>query len=198
MRSIALALLTVFLFSDFELGAERSEPSSPSRVQTRLSYHNTFPSEPGAGAHDICFALYDDGSYRLLKIGALGKTALAGTLSQAQATELERALEKLNFQSKGGGLVRQGLEAFRAEVRRQGRRVEYDWVDPDHIRPFPASAEEIIAWLEQFEPRDGVPFRWQELSNWSVCPPATLEAVQPAVAGLSKDQPVSSAGGGPR
>jgi hypothetical protein len=191
MRPVLIAISTVYLLSAFQLYGQQSEPSSPKAVEARLAYRNTF-YEPRGVAHAMCFAAYEDGSYRLSKMTDLGRTALAGALSQAQRAELDRALEKLDFRSLGGGLVLEGLEAFRAEVRRKGQLREYDWVNPDHARPLPKPAAEIVDWLEHFQALDAVPFEWRELSDLSVCPPATVKDIQPAIARLSADEPAAS------
>lgn len=196
MRAVVIALVAVSLIPACELDGQQTASSS-NRLRARISYHNTFYQIEGE-SHAVCFALYEDSSYRLLKTAALTGTGLAGRLSNSQQRELDRALEKLDFQTQRGGLVLEGLEAFRAEVLRQGRVVQYDWVDPDHARPFPRPVEEIIDWLEGFQPRNAVPFEWRELSDWSVCPPPSVEDLQPSVARLGNEAETTSAGAGRR
>jgi len=47
---------------------------------------------------------------------------------------MSQLFEEGDFDSKGGGIVRQGSETFVAEIVRGGQTVRFIWVDPDHHR----------------------------------------------------------------
>jgi hypothetical protein len=79
---------------------------------------------------------------------ALGRTEnLRGTLSEEQVSQVARLFKKVDFDSKGGGIVRQGSETFVAEIVRGGQTARFIWLDPDHQRPFQDAAASVIRWL---------------------------------------------------
>ena len=88
-------------------------------------------------------------------------------------------LKKVDFDSKGGGIVRQGSETFVAEIVRGGQTVRFIWVDPDHHRPFPEAAESVIRWLQEFKAQGATALTAPESSTMQICPRMSDRPVQP-------------------
>jgi hypothetical protein len=125
----------------------------------RLSYNSTwFVSADQKTSPRICFAVFKDGHYRMLRRTADGKSRrLQGTIVPEELRQIEVMLDAPGFRAlagqRGGGLVRSGSERFVAEVPRKGGVQRLLWINPDREEQFPDAAAEVIDWLQHFEPR---------------------------------------------
>jgi hypothetical protein len=157
---------------------------NPNNLLARLSYDSTYVAEERGQPHfpRICFEVYRDGRYRTSRVRLGGAENLGGTLSQEQLSHVANLLKKVDFENKGGGVVRQGSETFVAEIVRDGRTARYIWVDPDHHRPFPESAESVIRWLEDFRAQGASALTAPALSMMQICPRMSENPLQPVTA----------------
>jgi hypothetical protein len=167
------------------LNGLQSSEQTPTNLLARLSYDSTYVTDERGQPHfsqnfsRICFEVYRDGRYRISRM-ALGRTEnLRGTLSEEQLSNVGSFLKKVDFDSKGGGIVRQGSETFVAEIVRGGQTVRFIWVDPDHHRPFPAAAESVIRWLQEFKAQGATALTAPESSTMQICPRMSDRPVQP-------------------
>ena len=152
----------------------------PTTVLARLSYSNTFVAVSGQQrSPGICFELYRSGRYRVSRSTDGATKTLGGTLTQDQLGAVTQLMKKLDFESSGGGVIRNGSESFVAEIVRGNETMRYLWVDPDHQRPFPDSAVSIINWLQDFIPQDASPVTVPELSTDAICPRVSDKPLQP-------------------
>ena len=163
----------------------QSNAQTPNNLLARLSYDSTYVTDERGQPHfsqnfsRICFEVYRDGRYRISRM-ALGRTEnLRGTLSEEQLSNVGSLLKKVDFDSKGGGIVRQGSETFVAEIVRGGQTVRFIWVDPDHHRPFPAAADSVIRWLQEFKAQGATALTAPESSTMQICPRMSDRPVQP-------------------
>jgi hypothetical protein len=168
------------------LNGLQSNEQTPNNLLARLSYDSTYVTEERGQPHfsenfsRICFEVYRDGRYRTSRM-ALGRTeSLRGTLSEEQVSQVASLLKKVDFDSKGGGIVRQGSETFVAEIVRGGQTARFIWVDPDHHRPFPDAAESVIRWLQKFKAQGATALTAPESSTMQICPRMSDRPVQPA------------------
>jgi hypothetical protein len=160
------------------------EPGSDGLV-ARVSYGITSPGidwRTQEGYPQSCFALYRDGYYQVLRLTEHGNESLQGTLSHNQLLSFGSMLKNLDFESRGGGIVRNGAQNFTAEIVREGKTIHYEWMNPDNERPFPSSAVRIIEWLQQFKAEGASPLVLRELSEHPVCPAASDKPVRPLIA----------------
>src|SRR5437016_8762145 len=170
------------------LNGRQSNEQTPNNLLARLSYDSTYVTEERGQPHlsrdfsRICFEVYRDGRYRTSRM-ALGRTEnLRGTLSEEQVSQVASLLKKVHFDSKGGGIVRQGSETFVAEILRGGQTARFIWVDPDHHRPFPDAAESVIRWLQEFKAQGATALTAPESSTMQICPRMSDRPVQPVAA----------------
>jgi len=170
------------------LNGRQSNEQTPNNLLARLSYDSTYVTEERGQPHlsrdfsRICFEVYRDGRYRTSRM-ALGRTEnLRGTLSEEQVSQVASLLKKVGFDSKGGGIVRQGSETFVAEIVRGGQTARFIWVDPDHHRPFPDAAESVIRWLQEFKAQGATALTAPESSTMQICPRMSDRPVQPVAA----------------
>jgi hypothetical protein len=166
--------------------AAQSGPANdqgPTTVLARLSYSNTFVAVSGQQrSPGICFELYRSGRYRVSRSTDGSTKTLGGTLTQEQLGAVTQLMNKLDFESRGGGVIRNGSESFVAEIVRGHETMRYLWVNPDHQRPFPDSAATLVNWLQGFTPQDASPSTVPELSSDPICPRASINPVQPVAA----------------
>jgi hypothetical protein len=164
----------------------QSNQHSPDRLLARLSYSSTYAIDwrEERGYPQVCFALYRNGYYQISRLTEGGTETLQGTLPQDRLLRLGRMLNNLDFQATAGGVIRQGSESLMAEVVHDGQAIHYVWIDPDHQRPFPSSAISIVNWLQNFKAKGASPLTLRELSDQSICPPASWKPVQPVIASL--------------
>src|SRR5437016_5160790 len=171
-----------------QLNGPQSNEQTPNNFLARLSYDSTYVAEERGQPHfsrnfsRICFEVYRDGRYRTSRM-ALGRTEnLRGTLSEEQVSQVASLLKNVGFDSKGGGIVRQGSETFVAEIARGGQTARFIWVDPDHHRPFPDAAESVIRWLQEFKAQGATALTAPESSTMQICPRMSDRPVQPVAA----------------
>jgi hypothetical protein len=188
--SSTLLMLAALLASGMCFAQSEHNP-----LVARISYRSTFVENLGDGrSPQICFAVYEDGYYRLTKIELdpvlFGPAPLSpvrtvqGRLSEAQLKHLVSMVGELNGKSSDGGLVLEGSESFTAEVVNEDKGMHYMWIDPDHLRPFPNSVVNLVRWLQAFKAPYAVPLTLHELSDQPVCPPASEKPLRPTLAEL--------------
>jgi len=124
-----------------------------------LSYNSTwFVGADQKKSPRICFAVFKDGSYRMLRTTADGKVQrVQGIIEPEELRQIEVLLETPGFRAlagqRGGGIVRSGSETFMAEVPRDVGIQRVHWMNPDREHPFPQAAAEVVDWLQSFEPK---------------------------------------------
>lgn len=192
LRTIfALSLYVIFQVSSF---SQADSPQKPEQgtVLARLSYTSTYFHVVNENEEKylprVCFELYRDGQYRIVRTATKGAPPRlgpraenrAGKLSQDQFETISKMLMQLDFSSSPGGVIRKGSESFVAEVPNGAEERRLLWVDPDHQRPFPDSVAKVIGWLRSFNSEEAVPFNVPELSTDPVCPRFSQTPVQPA------------------
>jgi hypothetical protein len=168
--------------------SDGQEPKTPDRAEqgsknllARLSYDSTYVSEERGQQYSsrLCFEVYRDGHYRISRVTKKGTENLGGTMPQEQVSQLANLVKKIDFDSKGGGIVRLGSETFVAEIARGDKTRRYIWVDPDHHRPFPDPATDVIQWLQDFKAQGATPLTASERSMMQICPRMSDNPVQP-------------------
>ena len=178
----------MILFTCVGIAAAQMKVPDRDELLARISFNVGYPPIDHLATHDgypqSCFAVYSDGYYQVLRLTKLGPESLQGKLSESQFSDFNAMLKKLDFESHEGGMVRQNAERFTAEVITDGKAVHYEWMNPDHERPFPSSAARIIEWLQKFNPEDASPLVLRELSQHPVCPPASEKNVRPITASV--------------
>jgi hypothetical protein len=168
------------------LAAQTGPPNGqkPNNLLARLSYNSSYLADGREQQHSprICFELYRSGRYRMSRMTKATTENLGGVLSQDQLSLVTKMLKRLDFDSSGGGIIRQGSESFAAEIVRGDQTTHYVWVDPDHQRPFPDSAVSIINWLQGLTAQGASPLTVPELSTDPICPRISDKPVQPVAA----------------
>lgn len=167
------------------IASSQSNLHHPEALIARLSYQSTYRIDwrDQRGSTRICFALYKSGHYRMSRLSENGMHTVQGNLYGDEFASLRTMLRDLRSETTGRGeIIRQGSESFRAEIVRGGETTELEWINPDHERPFPRSATQVVAWLQQFRDRDAVRLTLRELSEEPICPPASTKPVEPVVA----------------
>lgn len=166
---------------------EQLKEAGSDSLLARVSYDITSPGidwRTQGGYPQSCFALYRDGYYQVSRLTEHGTESVQGTLSQKQILSFGSMLKNLDFESRGGGIVRNGAQNFIAEIVREGKTIHYEWMNPDNERPFPSSAVRVIGWLQEFKAEGASPLMLRELRQHPICPPASLKPVQPVIAGV--------------
>lgn len=182
MRSaLAAAFSTTVLLAAVTASAQLKK-NADDGILARLSYGNTMMEYSGAAQpRRVCFAVYDSGLYRLWRPDAtnLGPhdpdpahVIFQGSLTTEQMRQLGAMLKNLNLNSQGDGFIQQGAESFLAELVDAGRDERFNWVNPDHRRPFPPAITRIVAWMRDFRPHNAAKVTLRDLSDISVCPSA--------------------------
>ena len=204
MFRIAASLVAFAILASMA-SLSQSETTHNNGLLARLSYRSTFV-EDSAYPAQICFAVYENGVYRLLRAEPVtiftpgysqsGPSVFEGRLSKGQLARLRAMLRGLNFRSAGGGLVLEGSESFTAEVRHADKTAHYTWIDADHLHPFPGSVAGLVDWLQRFKAENSNPLTLHELSDVPLCPPMNAKPVQPAIAGLPRRPDQANCGGG--
>lgn len=183
LRTIfALSLCVIFQASDF---SQTDSPHKPEQgtVLARLSYTSRYFRGHGNGEKylpSVCFELYPDGHYRIVRTRRKGSPThlgpvpenRAGKLSEDQFDTISKMLTQLDFSSSPGAVViRKGSESFEAEIPNGAEERRLLWIDPDHQRPFPESAVKVIGWLAEFQnSEDATPFDVPQRTTDPVCP----------------------------
>ena len=126
----------------------------------RLSYNSTwFVSADQKTSPRICFAVFKDGRYRMLRRATDGKIKrVQGVIVPEELGQIEAMLKSPGFRAlagqRGGGvIIRSGSESFMAEVPREKGVQRLLWMNPDRENPFPEAAAEVVDWLQRFEPK---------------------------------------------
>lgn len=173
--------------------ADSAQKPEQGAVLARLSYTSTYFRVANANEEkylpSVCFELYRDGQYRIVRTAAKGAPQRpgpraenrAGKLSQDQFDTIRRMLTQLDFPSSPWGVIRKGSESFVAEIPNGAEERSLLWVDPDHQRPFPESAAKVIAWLRSFtHSQDATPFNVPQITTDPLCPRISQTPLQPA------------------
>ncbi|MGO8819538.1 MAG: hypothetical protein ACLQVG_33305 [Terriglobia bacterium] len=163
--------------------AQSDRPVSDGLI-ARLSYASTYMvnwRQTEASPH-VCIALYRSGHYQVVLEREKGTEFLQGELSKDQLLHVTRMLEDLDFESSEASLIRRGSESFEAEIHHSGETARYVWIDPDHQRPFPKSAIDVVHWLRNFKAAGAFPLPHGELNEQQICP--SEKGPLPLTAGL--------------
>lgn len=162
----------------------QSDKHTSDDLLARVSYQSTYvmnwsnPKSPS-----VCFALYRSGRYQLLKVAEAKNEVLEGMLSRNELNSISSMLNNLDPEKSSKGVVIQkSSESLVALLVRRNGTESYTWIDPDHQQPFPTAALRIVDWLQNFKARGASPLV-HEMSEFSICPPASLTPV-PAVASV--------------
>ena len=188
---LVLALLGI----STSLSAQAARPWQESDILARLSYD--------ASMARICLEITLDGAYRLQRsvesvrsvgwtdLGMLdGPQRLEGKLSNKEFRELETLLDSRDFRSLGNNhaeLIRQNAENFSAEIPIPSRKGEVEdrtlrlqWLKADDESPFPATIQNVVAWIKAFQTKNRRSFMPGEFPD--VCPRGGIRLVQPSIA----------------
>jgi hypothetical protein len=184
-RFAGAILVAALLEMSISLSAQEIYRLHDPDTLARLSY-NTFATQ-------ICLAVSLDGSYRILRLTEDmhdGPQRLQGKLSKKEFRELDALLGSPGFkslESNHAGLIRQNAENFTAEIPVPGSKGEADdrtqrvqWLNADGESPFPASIDELVSWMRNFQPKNARSFTYEEFPD--VCPSPGLSLIQPSVA----------------
>jgi hypothetical protein len=167
--------------------AQGKEPEysgqNATKVSTRLSYDSTYVADGTDERRSprICLQVDEDGHFRISRLTTGATENLEGRLSQGQMSQLASLLKKVGFESKLGGMVRNGSETFVAEIVRGDQTVRYIWVNPDHQRAFPQAAADLIEWMQKFKPQGASTLLAAEWSaqQMRICPRMSDNPLQP-------------------
>jgi len=168
--------------------AQQGKTKGSNPVLGRISYASTYLVDAsGSTSQHICFEVQRNGRYRISRLNKGVEANLQGQLSLAQQESFSSMLEGLDFTSRTGGVVRRGSEAFIAEFMQGEKTVHLLWLDPDHERPFPQSADTLIRWLQAFRAEGAREVRVPEFSANPICPRATDNPLQPLAVSQDAD-----------
>ncbi len=185
MPRLAAILVAAVLGMSVSLSAQEIYGPHDPDMLARLSY-NTLTTQ-------ICLAVTLDGSYRMVRSTEDtldGPQRLRGKLSKKEFQEIDALLDDPGFKVLGSnhaGLIRQNAENFAAEfpvpaskgdADDQTRRLQ--WLNADGESPFPASIDNLVAWMRNFQPKNVHSFTYEEFPD--VCPSPGLSLIQPSVA----------------
>ena len=175
-----LTLLVASIMAPAQSDKQRSDD-----LLARVSYQSTYaPSRSDWKSSRVCFALYRNGRYQLVKAAAEKTEVLQGTLSQDELRSISRMLRSLDPEKSSKGVVIENhSESFVALLGRKDGTESYIWTDPDRRRPFPKVTLRIVNWLQNFKAQNASPLPSNEMAEFSICPPASVTPV-PAVASL--------------
>jgi len=153
--------------------AQNNGTNDENALVARLSYSSTwFVSADQKTSPRICFAVFKDGRYRMLRRSPDGRTQrVQGVIVPEELGQIEAMLKSPGFRAlagQRGGVVREGSETFIAEVPREVGVQRVLWMNPDREEPFPKPAAEVIDWLQSFEPTHAETLLETEFSN--ICP----------------------------
>lgn len=175
-----LTLLVASIMAPAQSDKRRSED-----LLARVSYQSTYtPSRSDWKSSRVCFALYRNGRYQLVKVATEKTEVLQGTLSRDELRSISRMLRNLDPEkSSKGVIIENHSESFVALLVRGDGTASYIWTDPDRRRPFPTATLRIVNWLQNFRAQGASPLLSNEMAEFSICPPASVTPV-PAVASL--------------
>jgi len=161
MRTVKAVLIAIIatLVTFPSLAQNSGTNDENASLVARLSYNSTwFVSADQKTSPRICFAVFKDGRYRMLRRTADGKgQRLQGTILPEELRQIEGMLDAPGFRAlagqRGPFIVLAGSETFIAEVPREVGVQRVLWMNPDREEPFPKPAAEVIDWLQSFEPK---------------------------------------------
>lgn len=187
MRDTIIPLFAALALLTSSTGLAQSKKPVSDGLIARLSYASTYGVDwrETEGSPNVCFALYRTGRYQVLMDTEKGTEFLQGELSKDQLLHVSRMLEDLDFESSEVSLIRRGSESFEAEVHRSGETTRYLWIDPDHQRPFPKSANSVVHWLRNFKAQGAFPLPNGKLNEQQICP--SEKPLLPMTAGLQHE-----------
>ena len=182
----ALIAASVLLSTSASIAQEPYQLSDPP-VMARLSYDNFGILSAGSPAH-VCFAVSRNRDYWIERLRQDGQTQrLKGTLTKAEFNSLAQLLSASEFRALGGhrgGLIRQEVESFAAEIPLDHSSWRLRWQNGDGENPFPASVAKVVGWLRAFQPDQGKSF--DRIDYPDVCPTGGLRQLRPDVADNSR------------
>ncbi len=152
--------------------ASQSNDQHLNNVLARLSYTSTYAAISGQQhSPRICFEIYRNGGYRVSRMTNGTTDTLRGTLTQDELGSVMGLVKGLDFDNRqGGSVIRQGSESFVAETTSGDQTKRYEWLDPDHQRPFPESTLGVINWLQDFKAQGAKRLVVPEFSADPICP----------------------------
>ena len=162
---------------------ETYTPYTSAPLLARLSYESSWgvPGRPGMPIGDICFSVWQDGHYRILRNSKPGPPILIqGNMSMEQLQQLKSWLDTPDFLALAGvrgGLVRKGTENFIAEVPREDKVQRVVLMITDNHPRFPKPVTDIIDWMRKF--KDVSATQMQPTGFIDVCPPRRSSLYQP-------------------
>jgi len=198
VRFLAKTLLAVsFFLISLGVWAQEGNRLDDSDLLARLSFERSGMVQ-GGGVQHVCVAVSRDGDYRIVRSTDDGQTQrLHGQMPKEQVQQLTKLLEAAEFRALSGdhgGLIRQDVESFGAEIPGPLQKhadgtsssLERDvwrlqWLNADGESPFPGPVAKVVDWLQHFQPKGGKPFSYAEFQD--VCPLRGLRLLQPTVAG---------------
>jgi hypothetical protein len=202
MRTAKAVLIAIFatLVTSPSLAQNNGTNDENSSLVARLSYNSTwFVSPDQKRSPRICFAVFKDGRYRMLRKTTDGKIQrMQGVIVPEDLGQIDAMLKSPSFRAlagQRGGVVRSGSETFMAEVPREDGVQRLLWMNPDREDPFPQAAAQVVDWLQRFEPKHGE--RLVDTEFPEVCPQSG-PGVRPIFAGnLGLSSPFASSSRGP-
>ena len=176
-------MAALILFCSTGLAQEKSGVNTP---VARLSYSNWYVRDwSEQQSSRICFALYDNGYYQLVKLTKDGsEEGLHGTMSPSQVSRLRKLVNAFDSNAAGAGGVLEGSESLTVDLINDRGTRRYQWVDRDHQNPLPATAVRIVHWLQVFRAEGAEQLTLRELGEQSICPPGSLKPLVPTIAHL--------------
>src|ERR1700723_3673984 len=114
-----LLVVAILLVASVSI-AQEVAPSADSAFMARFSYDNFGFAQPGSMMH-VCFAVYKDGDYRIVRSFDDGHTQrLRGNMPKEEFRQLSDLLEAAEFQNLSGngrpGVVLKEAETFAVEI----------------------------------------------------------------------------------
>lgn len=173
MRTTLMFLGFFFAVAPFSA----SEPNSAATV--RLSYLNTYMTDwnQSSASPNVCFALGQNGRYRMLRETRNGNIASDGRLAEQDLTSFYKIIGDLaSVKGSPASVVRRGSESLVLEITTSDGTVETTtWTDPDHRRPFPSGVSSLVAWLQDLKLETSRPIRDDDQS---ICPRPSIKPMR--------------------
>lgn len=176
-----LIVATIIIASASVAASNNDDPDASTPLLAKLSYkaqeQNLMPRA------DLCISVWQDGHYRMLRNGDLvGPTLVRGVLSAIELKQLKFLLDTPDFRALSDARGDQIRKEFAAEVPR-GKEIQHlVLVIPDEVQSFPKSAEDVIVWLREFQPRDAESLTYTKYRD--VCPRINVSPFVPVAENL--------------
>jgi len=190
-----IAVTCMILVSSFAWSqTPQAEINKPSYL-VRMSFVKTWR----AHSSPTCFSADVNGHYQMRRSKATQYTVekdgrqfvyrnlrtelLQGTLDENAMRQLKGLLENPELVSltPRANLLRKDGETFAVDVTREREVQRVVITDSDNENAFPASVRNLVSWLENFKAEGAQPL---DDSDADICPSATLQLADPAVATL--------------